>query len=408
MIIQREEAERLKANKHWIFVFGRRKTGKSFLVKNFIKWDEFFFVKRDKTILSESQESLSYDTFLSILKRELSNNKTIVVDEFHRLGRDFLDFIHSLDKKGKLIVISSTLYLSKNLIGSKSPILGLFTEFPIKIIELSDTLKALKNTNIKLTKKELLENAIVLKEPITIDYFDENKKAREVLAEIFLGTIKTVPALVGEIFLEEEKTLSSVYEGILRAVAQGKIISTEIAGYLFSKKLITNNDASVVQQYLKNLINFGIIKKIEVYNKNKFVYKIISPLIKLFYYADEKYNISERDITPKEAERVIDDIMPRIVEDIIRGHVAEKAGLKEAVIEEKDYDIDACLLKFSKPEILIEVKWKSKIDNDEIAKVEKNLDKINAKRKILFVQDKNSVNSSLEVMDVEDLLKNGF
>lgn len=406
MIIQRKEAEKLKSCKNWIFVFGRRKTGKSFLVKNFIKWDEFFFIKRDKTILSEDGESLSYETFLNILKRELNNEKTVVVDEFHRLGNDFLDFIHSLNKKGKLIVISSTLFLSKNLIGSKSPILGLFAEFPVRLIELEDTLRAIKNTNVKLSKKELLENAILLKEPITIIYFDKNKKAREILAEILLSTIKTVPALVGEIFLEEEKTLSSIYEGILRAIAEGKIISTEIASYLFSKKLITNNDASIVQQYLKNLINFGIIKKIEVYNKNKFIYKIISPLIKLFYYADEKYNISERDITTKEIIMVINEIMPKTVEDIIRGYMAEKLGLKETIIEEKDYDIDGCLLKFKKPEIVLEVKWKNKIENSEIVKIEENLGKINAKRRILFVQDKSLVNSDLEVIDVEDLLKN--
>src|SRR4030042_5960867 len=240
MIIQRKEAEQLKERKTWLFVFCRRKTGKSFLVKNFIKWDDFFFVKRDKTILSESGESISYETFINILRRELNNNKTIVVDEFHRLGADFLDVIHALNKKGRLIVISSTLYLSKNLLGSKSPILGLFSEFPVRIIGLDDVLKALKNTNLKFTKKELLENAIILKEPIAISYLNESKTARKILAEIFLGTIKTVPALVGEIFLEEEKTLSSIYEGILRAVAQGKIVSTEIASYLFSKQLISN------------------------------------------------------------------------------------------------------------------------------------------------------------------------
>ena len=164
----------------------------------------------------------------------------------------------------------------------------------------------------------------------------------------------------------------------------------------------------MVQQYLKNLMDFGIIKKIEVYNKNKFIYKIGSPLINLFYYADEKYNISEREITAKEAENIIDNILPKIVEDVIREFAANKTGLTESVIEEKDYDIDACLLKFKKPEIVIEVKWKSKIEKEEILKAEANLGKINAKKKILFVQDKKGINSSLEVMDVEDLLKNGF
>lgn len=403
-IIVRKEKNILESYKDWVFVFGRRKTGKSFLVKNFINWDEYFFVKRDKTILSEKEGELSYDTLINILKRELNNNKTLVVDEFHRLGDDFLDFIHSLNKKGRLIVISSTLFLSKKLLEEKSPILGLFSELPLRIIDLDDTLKILKS--IKLTKKELLENAILLREPITINSFDKNGRARNVFSKIILSKMNTVPALVGEIFLEEEKTLSSVYEGILRAIANGRIISTEITSYLFSKKLIVNNDASIVQQYLQNLLSFGIIKRIKVYNKNKYIYKLGSPLIKFFYYADEKYNISERDITNKEVERIAQEIMPKIVEDNIREFLALKFGLSEAIIETKDYDIDACLLRFNKPEAVVEIKWKEKINNNELLKIEGDLNKIQAKKRYLFVQDKSKVKSKLKVdiVDINDFI----
>ncbi|MFH1638523.1 MAG: AAA family ATPase [Candidatus Woesearchaeota archaeon] len=403
MIIERKETKKLKLQRNWIFLFGRRKTGKSFLAKNFINWDEYFFIKRDKAILSEKEGLLGYETFLNILKRQLKNDKIIVVDEFHRLGDDFLDIIHSLERNGKLIVISSTLFLSKQLLGKRSPILGLFAEMPLKIISLDDTLKALNKLKLDLSKKELLENAILLREPITVMSFDKNQKARNTFSEVILGSIKTVPALVGEIFLEEEKTLSAVYEGILRAIAVGKTVSTEIANYLFSKKLIINNDASIVQQYLKNLIEFGIIKRIQVYNRKKFIYKHISPLVSLFYYADEKYNVSEREVTEKEIIRIIDEVMPKIVEDNIRELFAIKYGFIETIVETKDYDIDAYLLKFKKPEMAIEIKWKRKVSKEDIAKAEKNLEKIDAKRKILFVADKSLVHSKLETLDISDL-----
>ena len=78
MIIHRKEIKRIRECKNWIFLFGRRKTGKSFLVKNFIDWDEYFFIKRDKTISSEKEGVLGYETFLNIVKRELNNNKVIV------------------------------------------------------------------------------------------------------------------------------------------------------------------------------------------------------------------------------------------------------------------------------------------------------------------------------------------
>jgi len=404
MIIVRKEKNVLKSHKDWVFVFGRRKTGKSFLVKNLSKWNEYFFVKRDKTILSEKEGDLSYETFLNILKRELKQNKIMVIDEFHRLGDDFFDFIHSLEKKGKMIIISSTLFLSKKLLKENSPLLGLFSEMPIRIISLEDTLKAL--SNIKLTKKEYVENSILLREPIIINSFESNKSARNIFSKIILAHLNTIPALIGEIFLEEEKTLSAVYEGILRAIANGKINSTEIANYLFSKKLITNNDASIVQQYLKNLISFGIIKRIEVYNRNKFIYKHISPLVRLFYYADEKYNISEKNVIEEEIYRIVQEIMPKIVEDNIREFLAQKMGLSEAIIETKDYDIDVCLLKFNKPDTIAEIKWKRIITNKEIRKIEENLNRIKAKKRYLFVQDKSKIkiNSNIEIVDIKDFV----
>jgi len=109
-------------------------------------------------------------------------------------------------------------------------------------------------------------------------------------------------------------------------------------------------------------------------------------------------------VTSIELERIIDELMPHIIEDNIREFFAAKFGLTESIAEAKDYDIDGVLLKFKKPEIVLEIKWK-KLCAEDIKKAEETLKKINASRKILFVQDKKGVNSTLEVMDVQDLLK---
>ncbi len=404
-IILRKEKEVLESKKSWIFVYGRRKTGKSFLVKNWGKWDEYFYIKRDRTILTDVAEDIPYKTLIEIMRRELQRNKTIVIDEFHRLGNDLQDTIHSLNKEGRLILISSTLFLSKKLLGEKSPILGLFAEMPIKIIDLSDTLNFLKK--LEMTKKELVENAIILREPTTINNLDINKIARKIFATIFLEKINAVPALIGEIFLEEEKTVSGIYEGILRAISNGNIDTTEIKNCLLSKTLIDLNNSGSIHQYLKNLVNFGIIKKIKVHNRDKYIYKHTSPLVDLFYYADEKYNITE--ILPSEGniELIINEKMPKIVEDNIREFLAQKFGLSESVIETKDYDIDCCLLKFNNPEIIAEIKWKNTIDNNELKKIEENLNAIKAKKKYLFVQDKDKIKQKLkdiEIVDIKDFI----
>lgn len=410
IIIERPtEVKKIQETKKWILLYGRRKTGKTFITQTFIKYDEYFFVKTNKNILTKDNESITYETFIEILKRTLENNKLVVVDEFHRLGDEFFDFLHFTKKQGKLILISSTLFLSKKLISNKSALLGLFAEIQIGLISLNDTLKTIKSSlrHFNLSKKDELEIAILLREPITLDYYfftEDKKNAREIICSIILSSIRTIPALTGEIFLEEERELSNVYEGVLRSIAINKFNSGEISNYLFSKKLIKKDDPSIIQQYLNNLIYFGIIKRIELFNKKRFVYKLVSPLAKIYYYIDEKYNLSERKVSESEILPIINEVMPKVVEDSVREFLAEKYGLNESIYESKDLEIDGCLLKFNKPEILLEVKW-GKLNKKEILDIEENLKKIDAKRKILFVQDKKTIKSNLEVLDVGDLIK---
>ncbi len=281
--------------------------------------------------------------------------------------------------------------------------MGLFAEVPIGLIDLQDTLNALKKYN--LAKKELLETALLLREPLAIDFFDEKNKARETLAIIMASSLRTIPALIGEIFIEEQREISGVYDCILRGIAIGKINSGELSSYLFSKKLILKDDPSIIQQYLNNLINVDIIKRIELFAKKRFAYKLMSPLARIYYYGDEKYNLSERKASDKELLIIIDELIPRLVEDMVREAIAEKEGLRETIMESADYEIDGCLLKFKTPEIALEVKWGNTAALN-ISAINEQLKKPNARKRILFVPDKKKLDSNeLIIMDPTDLLK---
>lgn len=391
-------------SKKWVLVYGRRKTGKTFLVENTTRYDDYFFVNRNRTILNKnSQQIVSYETFLELFKREIADGKTVVVDEFHRLPHEFLDLLHAMKKTGKLILITSTLFLAKKMISRNSPVLGLFNEVKVGILGLGETLSEV--SKLVTDNESLLVLSIIAREPLAIDYVDVANSALA-LRNVLKGSVITVPALVGEIFGEEERTISMIYNGIVSAVAGGLNSTGKISDYLYSRRLIHKNDPSVIQGHLNNLMKIGILRKIQVVNKNKYAYKIDSPLVRIFYYANEKYGISERDINDTEIDEIVKVMTPRIVEDNIREFFSSRYGLIEGIIQDLDYDVDGYLLKFKKPEIALEVKWTRRVEN--LGKIESNLLKIKAKQHILFVQDKSGLRSDkIEIMDVNDLVEMG-
>jgi hypothetical protein len=405
MIIQRKEENSLKKIHKWALIYGRRKTGKTFLVRNFFKYDEYFFVKKDRTIiLGEGDQPITYDAFIPLFNRLLRDGKTIVVDEFHRLGRDFMDHLHFVEKKGKLFVISSTFHLAKELVKSRSPLLGVFAEFPLGLIRIEDIARALpKNTD----KKNLLETSILLSEPLVIDFYEKGMDAKGLVGTLLPASKYLVSALVGEIFNEEERKLGNVYLGILRAIASGEKISTEISSFLFSRKLIQKDNPGSIQQYLQNLIEIGLIKRVPVTNRNTYIYEHVSPLIEMFYYGDEKYNISEMEADNEHMSLVFESKFPRIVERYVRSFLARRLGLIESIYIRDDFDIDAYLMRFKKGEIAVEVKWKKNIRKEDVLRAEEVLSKVESRRKMLFVPDKDKVKyrpEGIEIVDIRDFV----
>ena len=396
VIIKRAESEFINKSRKWILIYGRRKTGKTFLVKNFVKYDQYFFVKRDRTIING--KSISYETFQELLKEYIKNDKTVVVDEFHRLGEDFLDFLHSIGHGGKVILVSSTLYLSKKLLASNSPLLGLVAEMPLGLIPLDSCFREI--SKLGFNKKEALELSVFCREPIAIEYIRGDTGSREIINEIFYTTKNLVPALLGEIFLEEEKSLSKVYEGVLRAIATGKNRAGEIANYLFSRKLIEKESSTMIQQYLKNLLEFGVVKKVVIFNKGDYFYDLTSPLMKLYFYADEKYNFSE-EATPEKARLILDELMPKLIESNVRELIAAKHGLREAILSEKDREIDIFLLKFKKPHLVGEVKW-GKISQKDLENLKDKLTQF--ENSFIFVPDKREFKKDQKIKDISDFI----
>ena len=390
IIIKRfEDEKRLKKLALPIFIYGRRKTGKTFLAKNFFKNALYFFVKRDRAIFYERRnENIHYNELLRIIEE---TNKTIIVDEFHRLGEEFLEFLH-IKQPRNLVLITSTLNLAKKILTKKTPILGLFLEFKLELIDERDILINLKK---HLKGRKLIEAAVYLREPLLLRFFKN---------EIDFNALKlTVPALVGEIFEEEERTLSERYEGILRAIALGKSSLSEITAYLYSNKLIKQQAPNMVNQYLKNLLDMGLIRRIKDYHRKAYHFFIHSPMIDLFYYLDEKYNFSEVELDKK----YFNEKLPKHIEAFFRDLLAKLFKKRCFIISKPGFEVDIVLGDFKKLSLVAEVKWKKEITKKELENIEEKLNKFNCK-KLLIVPDKKIVKKKLkniEIWDVNDILK---
>ena len=209
IIVTRNHAKRLNDLSNYTLIYGRRKVGKTFLVKNFIDHDLYFIVKRGGGIIFEDDSISnidSFELFLERLRSELKDEKTVVIDEFQRLPEEFLDHIQSFHPQGRLILAGSSFHVMKDILSPNSPILGLVSEFKLSLISPDNVFKELA-THIDPNKA--FELSPYLRDPWTIQYFNEEKTSLE---DILFFSKQTIPSLTGEIFLEEERTLSEVYE----------------------------------------------------------------------------------------------------------------------------------------------------------------------------------------------------
>ncbi|MEM0083837.1 MAG: AAA family ATPase [Candidatus Methanomethylicia archaeon] len=397
------ELELIEKSGPWKMIYGRRKTGKSFLVENFLKYDRFFFVNRDSTVMDKfSMEKYNWNEFLKVF-RELLGVKKIVIDEFHRLPSEFLDFLHSMGSRGELILITSTLWLAKKLLGEGSPLIGLVYPIKIGLIDERDLIKSLSS---EFSGKELIEVCVYLREPFLIPNF--KPPLREFLTNFLYENKYFLKNLIGEIFSEEERELTNVYDVILRAISNGRNVSTEISTTLFSRGLIVKDNPGVVQKYLDILTDMGIIEKFKVYGKRKFKYMHISPLLDLHFYLEEKYSYVEVDTPLKFIKNVVEIKIPIHVEQFFRSLLSKIFGLQPQLIEEKDFELDLALFKFNDLELIGEVKWRDYVSVGEVKSIEDKMGRFKGVKKILIVPNEKvleKVPEGIEVWDVDTLLR---
>lgn len=396
-IIKRQESEDVKKERSWLMIYGRRKTGKTFLLRHLCTFNKYYLVKKDLSILSENKIKTAAELVKEV-NDLLKQNKSVVIDEFQRLDESILEEIVQEHPKGRLILSGSSLRVTKKVFDSSSPLLGFFTPMKIGLIRPFDVLKELKD----LKAEQKIEFSTFLREPWLIPIYNK-ENILEFVYKIVTKSKHIISSLIGEIFSEEERELSKRYTTILSLIGAGVWGAKELTNSLYNRNLIPDPSPTHIIQYLKNLEEMELVESIKLYkSKNKYFYRLMSPIMNIYYYLDDRYNITNREVSLEEIKPTLRKLINFEIQNFLADFSAEKFSGRKEYFLSPSKEIDFIITQRNKPLIVGEVKWK-KIS---LADVE-NFKESSADffcRKILM--GKQGIKSEeIEVLDSQSIIK---
>ncbi|BCU68013.1 ATPase [Sulfolobales archaeon HS-7] len=332
--IRRRECDEIRNLKGWRLIYGRRKVGKTYLVKKCVDFDEYYLISRTLSVIYENEE-LPLHEGMSRIQSSLKNGRTVILDEFQRLPEKYLDLLSTAYPRGTLILLASSLGVINRVVESNSPFLGLVVPYKMGIIKFSDALISVKDPY----------KALLFRDPwITEHATDWDDVRRNPQSFYYINK-----GLIGEVFQEEERKLTQTYEAILLEISEGMWNSTMISAKLQSRMDI---NPSKVSSYLTTLFKMGLIKKIKVYRGGKgseWYYDLESPIMSVVFYAEAKYRISEGVGPVNLTYPISKEIQFAIGEMLAEYYDAELGYTPQG-------DIDVVLLRKGRPFIAYEVK----------------------------------------------------
>lgn len=394
IVVERREAKLL--SDRWALVYGRRKVGKTFMLRRFYPWNYFILVSRDGTLWidgADIEKFTNIEDFMSFLVKALKTGKKVVIDEFQRLPDYVLEKVSTVHPSGSLLLSGSSMRVVKDIIGSKSPLLGLIEEHPLGLINPQDVAKF-------LDAKKFLDYMIYLRDPWLIPLMNGDSIFND-LYRVVTHTPSTIPSLVGEIFREEDRRLTSTYEGIIKSIGSGYGKPSEISSILYSRGLIPKDSPSAVVPYIKNLVKMGILKEVKLYGKKGIIYRMVSPIFSVFYYLSDKYEMDHG----KPSFEIMKENIIRIHSLCYEGFVSELiANILEGYLRySHEPEIDGIIVnRKEKPLAVVEVKY-GEIGRSDISRFVDKTENIRGKR---IVVAKNKIGYEDVVTLTPDEFKN--
>ena len=380
LTIERSEAREIEDQPGWILLYGRRKVGKTFMLRNFIHHDVFVSVRRDRISYATGlpvTRVTSPETLVDLTGPVLRRGGTVVVDEFQRLPGSFLDEVATFHPDGRLILSGSSLAVVSRVLGVGSPMLGLTSVHHLRLVRPTDVLRSL----LDRPPQTALPFAAYLRDPWLVPKQEGRRSLEPFLLSVMGSARTTVPALIGEVFTESERYLSQVYEGVIRALGARLWRPGDIAARLHESGLVSTGGSTQVTQYLANLMEMGIVDRVAVFGRSRpMAYRLASNVMDTFYYLADKHRIDEED---RPAGDIRDNLQASVSRAMERFVGELFAQLMEGQVEYSfDPEVDFIITRGRrrKPVLAGEVRWgrfsagdvrsfKAKVDDLECRKV---------------------------------------
>ena len=441
----------------FVVIYGRRRIGKSFLIKNFIKkHPSIYFVateQNEKELLKSFSNTIkeqlnqkneiagnfeNWEDALNFVAKVASKKRIIlVIDEYPYLAKSFPAISSILQKiidekllKSKLFLIlcgSSMSFIEKQVLGYESPLYGRRTsQIKLKQMPYYEAMKFFPKWN---KEEKLLVYGVCGGVPQYLSIFSKYSNLKDGIINEFLNPeahLYEEP----DILLKQELREPALYNTTLNALAKGKNKLNELAN-------VTNKTSNMLISYLRNLASLEIIEKklpIEENNVKKSIYRITDNLYK-FWYAFIQDSVSILQVrTPEEVyENKIEPYMPdyfgHIFEEICLQylmHEMKKGNIKEFYEQfgqwwgtnpqkRKSEEID--IVFSNKSEILVgECKWQNTpIGKEVLFTLEDRGDLIKKNRNICFYLFSKSgfkkdlielakIRTDIKLVSIDDLL----
>ncbi len=381
--IQRENS---KKRSLFLVIIGRRRVGKTALVREFLKNEGgiYLFIEvKDESLIFQDAE-MAFEPVLGFRPRISSweemfdmvgkNRLIIVLDEFQNLlqvNRSAFSKIQGIwdrvEGNGGVLLIAVGSYtgmMKKIFTDAKEPLFGRAESIiPLRPFTFLQTSEFLEKLGIGSIKKKIEIYSVLGGVPRYL--LQAGRVKNDILWELFYSSMAPLRDEGKNLLVLEFGKEHRGYFSVLEAVSRGKSTQKEITDY-------TGMPKDTVGKYIFELTNeYELLRKVEpvpLLRKKMGRYRIGDNFYSFwfrFVYSKESLVEIDPNRARKEGESELPEHIGRIFEDIIRELVVSKGVFKADAIgpwwNRKGDEIDLVALNEKKKEILFaEVKWRNR------------------------------------------------